>query len=72
MGHSDRGQSRADRVRHGGRVTERVAGSLGVCVTGVRVAVGLVYRALGTHGGGGVSDDSGGHAGCCVVTRLMT
>ncbi len=69
---SDRGQRRVDQVRHGSRVTERVTGSLSVRVPCVRVAMSLVHRALGPHGGGGVSDDSGGHAGGCVVTKLVT
>lgn len=60
-----------DRVRHSGRVTERVAGSQGVRVPCVSVAVSLVHRALGPHGGGGVGDDSGGHAGRGVVTEFV-
>lgn len=54
----DRGQRRL--------VTERVAGTLGVSVLCVRVA-----GALGPRCGGGVSDDSRGHAGRRVVTKLV-
>lgn len=59
-----------DRVGHV-RVTECVAGSLGVRVPCVRVAMSLVHRALGPHGGGSVSDDGGGHADRCAVTKLV-
>ena len=59
----DRGQRRL--------VTERVAGTLGVSVHCVRVAVTLVHGALGPRCGGGVSDDSRGHAGRRVVTELV-
>lgn len=67
VGHGDRGQRRMHWVRRI-RVAERVAGSLGVCVPGVRVAMSVMHRALGPHGGGSVSDDGGGHANRCAVT----
>lgn len=70
VGHGDRGQRRVHWVRHV-RVAQRVAGSLGVCVPCVRVAMSLMHRALGHHGGGSVSDDSGGHANRCAVTKLV-
>lgn len=70
VGHSDRGQRRMHWVRHV-RVAERVAGSLGVCVPCVRVAMSLMHRALGPHGGRSVSDDGGGHANRCAVTILV-
>lgn len=38
--------------------------SLGVCFHSLRVAVILVRRTVSAHGGGSMSDDSGGHAGC--------
>lgn len=71
VGHSDRRQRHVDQVRHGGRVTERVAGSLGVCFSCLMVARSLVHRALGPRGGGSVSDDCGGHADRCAVTKLV-
>lgn len=60
-----------DRVGQSGQVTERVAGGLGVRVHRVRVAMSLVHGALGPRSGGSVSYDSRGHAGCCVVTKLV-
>lgn len=60
-----------DWVRHDSWVTERVAGTLGVCVPRVRIAMSLLHGALRPRGGGGVSDNRRGHAGGCVVTKLM-
>lgn len=71
VGRGDRGQRCLNWVGHGSRVTVRVEGNLGVCVPCVREAVSLVRRALGPHGGGSVGNDSGGHIGGCVVTKLM-
>lgn len=66
-----RGQCCVDRVGHDSWVSERVAGSLGVRVPCVSVATRLLCSPLRPHSGGGVSDDSGGHTGGCIVTKLV-
>lgn len=71
VGHGDRRQRRVDRVRHSSRVTERLAGSLGVWFPCVMVAWSLVHRSLGPRGGCSVSDDRGGHADRCAVAKLV-